>query len=151
MSSNNINLNSKCAVKPTDHFCRKNKILNDFNNDFAQIGSAFSHLKKTTDDHNNKHQRNVNTFDADDDDIFRNFIEKECKSQQLDFVVHENQDFFSCSTQKVLSKKKIHPKTTSLIHKETQKLIDQSEPNKKNASPSKSYSTSTHKYFNIIL
>ncbi|KAL5240814.1 hypothetical protein ACI65C_008224 [Semiaphis heraclei] len=121
--SKNTNLNAKCSVKLTEHFCRKNDGLT-----------------------NDKHEKIVNTFEADDDDVFRHFIENECKSQQHDLAM-ENQDFFNCPTQKISINKNINTKsklTSSIHNKETQRSPEFKQLNKTNTITSNIYCTNIH-------
>ncbi|XP_008179404.1 probable serine/threonine-protein kinase DDB_G0282963 isoform X2 [Acyrthosiphon pisum] len=101
--------------------------------------SGSNNINLSTNGHNtDKHKIIVNTFEAEDDDVFRHFIENECKSQQHDRAILENQDFFNCPTQKISIKKNIQPKVTSSIHdKEIENLIDHPKLPKSNASASK--------------
>ncbi|XP_022178771.1 uncharacterized protein LOC111039529 [Myzus persicae] len=148
-NSKNINLDTKCNEKPTKHFCRKNEIQNDnFNSDTSQNTSMLTSFRliTATDGHNNdEHKRIINTFEADDDEVFRNFIENECKSQQHDLAKLENQDFFNCPTQKISINKNrnIKSKLSSSVHdEETHKPPEFKQPNKMNTITSKIYTTS---------
>ncbi|XP_060864930.1 uncharacterized protein LOC132941080 isoform X2 [Metopolophium dirhodum] len=108
----------------------------DFHSNNHLSGSNNINLS-TNGNNTDKHKIIVNTFEADDDDVFRHFIEEECKSQQHDLKILENQDFFNCPAQKVSIKKNIQSKVTSSIHKkESQNLIDHSKSIKNNASTS---------------
>ncbi|XP_026810302.1 protein PF14_0175 isoform X3 [Rhopalosiphum maidis] len=144
-SSNNINSNKQYSVKPAEplNITKKSRIHNDGLNSVSEqnrLPLTISNLKSATEGHNiDKHKRNVNTFEADDDDIFSNFIEEECKSQQQNLNLHENQDFFNCPTQKnsIPKKENEKPKISSSINEEeTQKPQELSKLSKTKTSTS---------------
>lgn len=108
----NLNHSANNIVKSKDSFCNKNKSYNNGTfygpSQSASTSKPF-HIKTKSDFYKpSSFKKNVNTFEADDDDIFSSFIEQESKSQVCDKNTLNNEDFFNCSTQTELILNKVN-------------------------------------------